>query len=151
MQLEKWTPRKDIDKFFDEYFDEPFKRFIHERFPRFENLTRFGLIAPSLDMYEKDDEIVVKAELPGIEKDKINISVSEGVLTLKGEVKKEKEVKEEDYFYSERSFGSFARSISLPTKVQEKKVDAKYTDGILEIRLPKAPEAKAKEVKVKVK
>ena len=151
MQLEKWTPRKDIDKFFDEYFDEPFKKFIHERFPRFENLTRFGLISPSLDMYEKDDEIVVKAELPGIEKDKINISVSEGVLTLKGEVKKEKEVKEEDYFYSERSFGSFARSITLPTKVQEKKVDAKYADGILEIRLPKAPEAKAKEVKVKVK
>ena len=151
MQLEKWTPRKDVDKLIENYFDEPFKRFIHERFPRFEAITGIGKISPSVDMYEKDDEIVVKAELPGMEKDKINISVSDGVLTLKGEVKKEKEVKEEDYYYSERSFGSFVRSISLPTKVQEKKIDANYKDGILEITLPKAPEAKAKEVKVKVK
>ena len=151
MQLEKLTPRKDLDKFLENYFDEPFKRFIHERFPRFETLTGIGQITPSVDMYEKGDAIVVKADLPGIDKDNINISVSDGILTLKGEVKKEKEVKEGDYFYSERSFGSFARSISLPTKVKENKIDAKYVDGILEITLPKAPEAKAKEIKVKVK
>ena len=150
MQLEKWTPRKDVDRFFENYFDEPFKRFIHERFPRFETLTGTGYISPSVDMYERDDQIVVKAELPGMEKDKINISVANGVLTLEGEVRKEKEVKEEDY-YSEGSFGSFARSTSLPSKVREKRIDAMYKDGILEITLPKAPEAKAKEIKVKVK
>ncbi|MGI9534664.1 MAG: Hsp20/alpha crystallin family protein [Thermodesulfobacteriota bacterium] len=151
MQLTKRSPRKDVDNFFENLFDEPFKRFIHERFPKYETLSRMQLISPLLDMYEKKDEIVVRAELPGIDKDKINISVSEGVLTLKGEVNKEEEVKDEDYYYSERSFGSFARSISLPSKVKENKIDANYKDGILEITLPKSPEAKSNEIKVKVK
>ena len=149
------TPKKkqgrDVEKYFEDFFDKSFKDFIHSRFPKLESLSRIDLISPSIDMFEKDNQIVVKAEVPGIEKENINVSVSEGVLTIKGEVKKEKEVKDEDYYFSERSLGSFARSISLPAAVKEDKIDAKYVDGILEITLPKAPEAKEKEVKVKVK
>lgn len=152
MALTKWEGSRDIERFLDEYFmDDAFKRLIHSRFPLFKSLSRTDLLSPSIDMFEKDNQIVVKAEVPGIEKKDINVSVSDDVLTLKGEVKKKEEVKDKDYHYSERYFGSFARSIKLPKKIQEDKIDAKYVDGILEITLQKAKEEKKKETKVKVK
>lgn len=105
---------------------------------------------PSVDMYDKEDEIVVKAEIPGVDKKDVNISLTDNTLTIKGESKKEKEVKEEDYYYSERSHGTFARMLSLPEKVVAEKVTAEFKDGVLEVHLPKSPEAKPKEIKVKV-
>ncbi len=151
MKLAKKKQSRDVDKFFGNMFGKSFEDFFQSRFPNLENLRRINLIFPSIDMFEKDNQIVVKVELPGIDKENVNISVSDGLLNIKGEVKKEKEVKDEDYYYSERSIGSFARSISLPSKVKEDKIEAKYDDGILEITLPKAPETKVKDVKVKVK
>ena len=108
-------------------------------------------ISPAVDMYDNEKEIVVKAEVPGIDKDDINITVTDNTLIIKGETKKDEETKEEDYYYAERTFGSFSRRLELPEKVQESKIKANFKDGILEVHLPKAPEAKAKKIKVEAK
>jgi HSP20 family protein len=108
------------------------------------------LIAPVVDIYEEKDDIVVKAELPGMTKEDIEVDISNSHLTLKGEKKKEEKIEEEDYFACERSYGAFHRSLELPTDVQADKVKASFKNGILEIKLPKTEEAKTKEVKVKI-
>ena len=108
------------------------------------------LVAPALDIYEEKDDIVVKAELPGMTKDDIKVDISDTHLTLKGEKKKEEKIEEEDYFACERSYGAFQRSVELPKNVQADKVKASFKNGILEIRLPKSEEAKTKEIKVKI-
>ena len=105
---------------------------------------------PIIDVFEEKDDIVVKAELPGMEKDKIEVNLTDHTLTIKGEKKKEDEVKEEDYYRGERSYGSFLRTLDLPKDVRADKVKASFKNGILEIRMPKTEEARTKEVKVKV-
>jgi HSP20 family protein len=108
------------------------------------------ITTPVVDVYEEKDEIVVKAELPGMEKNDVEVNISDSELTLKGEKKKEEKIEEEDYFRCERSYGSFVRSVELPTDVQADKVKASFKNGILEVRLPKTEEAKTKEIKIKV-
>ncbi|HXV84621.1 MAG TPA: Hsp20/alpha crystallin family protein [Candidatus Binatia bacterium] len=93
---------------------------------------------------------MVKAELPGMEKDNIEVNLSDNRLPIKGEKKQEQEVKKEGYYRAERSYGSFVRTLELPKEVQADKVKAAFKNGILEIRLPKTEEAKKKETKVKV-
>lgn len=106
--------------------------------------------APAVDLFEEKDDIVVKAEIPGIDKDSINVNLSDHTLTIKGEKKKEEEVKEENYYRSERSYGSFVRTLELPKDVHADKVKATFKNGVLEVRMPKTEEAKAREIKVKV-
>jgi len=106
--------------------------------------------APAVDVFEEKDDIVVKAELPGIEKDNIEVNLTDHHLTIKGEKKKEEEVKDERYYRSERSYGSFMRTVELPKDVHADKVKASFKNGILEVRLPKTEDAKAKEIKVRV-
>ncbi len=114
-----------------------------------EEITQ-GAWVPPVDIYEKPDAIVLKAELPGIAKEDINVEVKDYTLTLKGEKKFAKEAKEDDYFRVERTYGSFQRTFTLPMTVQQDKVKAKFKDGVLEIQLPKAEEAKPKQIKVDV-
>ncbi len=97
------------------------------------------------------DKVIVKAELPGVKKEDIDISIAGGVLTIKGEREVEEEVKDEDYYCCERFRGTFYRAIQLPTDVETEKIEANYADGILEITLPKVPEVKPKKIEVKVK
>jgi len=151
MALERWTPRKDVERFFEGMFEEPFSLSNWRGLPSFKKMREFMMFSPAVDMYDKEKEIVVKAEVPGMDKKDINISVSDSTLTIKGEMKKEEETKEEDYYYAERSYGSFSRRLELPAKVQESKIKANFKDGILEIHLPKAPESKAKEIKIEGK
>ena len=108
------------------------------------------ITSPTVDLYEEKDDIVVKAELPGLEKDDIEVNLSDNRLTIRGEKKQEEEVKRENYYRSERSYGSFSRTLELPREVQTDKVKAAFKNGILEIRLPKTEEAKKKETKIKV-
>ncbi len=150
MALMRWSPPKEIESWFEEFFEEPFSLRMWRKFPKWRKLRELEGISPSVDMYDSKDEIVVKAEIPGVEKENINISLTDSTLTIKGEMKKEEETKEEDYYYSERSYGSFGRMLSLPAKVQADKIKASFRNGILEIHLPKAEEAKPKEVKVEV-
>jgi HSP20 family protein len=106
--------------------------------------------APAIDLYEDKDDIVVKAELPGMSKDDIAVSLSDHMLTIKGEKKKEEEIKEENYYRCERSYGSFLRTLELPKDVHPDKVEASFKNGVLQVRMPKTEEAKTQEVKVKV-
>ncbi|NMC45470.1 MAG: Hsp20/alpha crystallin family protein [Chloroflexi bacterium] len=109
----------------------------------------YGVI--DLDMYQTDDEIVVEASIPGIKPEDISISVAGEVLTIKGEVQQEQETKDADYHIKERRFGSFSRSITLPTLVIADKAVADFKNGILKLKLPKAEEVKPKTITVKAK
>jgi HSP20 family protein len=107
-------------------------------------------VSPSVDVFEEGDEVVVKAELPGISKEDIDVKVTDDVVTISGEKKKEEKVEKKNYYRIERSYGSFTRSFRLPTEVQAEKASAKFKEGVLEIRIPKTEEAKKKEKKVSI-
>ncbi len=106
---------------------------------------------PAVDLFEDKDNFLVKAELPGMKKEEIEISLHEGVLTISGERKEEKKEGNSDTYRSERFFGRFHRTISLPTAVNGEKVGANYKDGILTVTLPKSEESKPKQIPVNVK
>jgi HSP20 family protein len=105
-------------------------------------------VAP-LEVYERDGHTVVRLEVPGMTEEDIDVSVTGGLLTIKGEKKQQEEIKEENYYYSERSFGSFLRTLSLPEDIDGSKLVATYDNGILELEIPNVGEQK-KEHKVKV-
>jgi HSP20 family protein len=106
---------------------------------------------PTMDLYQTEDAVVVKTGLPGVKPEDIQISVANGVLTIRGEVKQEKEEKQRTYHLRERRYGTFSRSISLPSSVNSEKSEAVFEDGILTLTLPKAEEAKAKTIIVKAR
>jgi HSP20 family protein len=110
----------------------------------------FGGWTPPLDIYQDKDNVFVKAELPGLKKEEIEISLHDGVLSIGGERKHEEESKKGESFRSERFFGRFQRSVTLPTPVDASKVTATYKDGILAVTLPKSEEAKPKQIQVNV-
>jgi HSP20 family protein len=144
-EISPWRPfefekmRREMDRLWDSFFEGKPRRAREE-----------GEWFPSLDVSETKGDLVVKAELPGIDPKDIDISLNEGVLTIKGEKRQEKEEKEEGYHLIERSYGSFTRSIRLPREIQNEKINASYKNGVLKITLPKSEEAKKKEIKIKV-
>lgn len=103
---------------------------------------------PRADLAESDEEVTVTMELPGIDPKDGEISLSGDVLTVRGEKKHEEEEKRKDYHYVERDFGSFHRSVQVPSSVDPEKVDAKFTNGVLTVTLKKRPDAKPKEIKI---
>lgn len=105
---------------------------------------------PALDVFEDKDSLIVKAELPGMKKDEIEVSLHDGALSISGERKNESKFEDAEVYRSERFLGRFQRSVSLPTPVAADKVTAQYKDGILTITLPKTEEAKPKQIDVKV-
>lgn len=104
-----------------------------------------------IDMYQTDDDVVVKASLPGVNPDEVDITVTGDTLTIKGEHKEESQTKEENYYYKERRFGSFSRTVSLPVQVESGKANATFEDGILTLTMPKSEETKPKQIKIKSK
>jgi HSP20 family protein len=110
----------------------------------------FGDWTPALDASEDKDKYVVSVEIPGMKKEDINVTVHDGVLTVSGERRHEKDVKEGTVHRTERYYGKFSRSVSLPSAVQADKVAAAYKDGILSVEIPKAEEAKPKQIEVKI-
>ena len=106
---------------------------------------------PRMEMYEEKDGLIIRTELPGVRKEDLNISIIGDMLTLKAEKKQEEVTEGRDYYLCERSFGQYSRSVSLPFAVDTGKVAATLENGLLEIRLSKAEEAKAKQIEVKVK
>jgi HSP20 family protein len=149
-EVEPWR-FPDIERMFEDWFDDfrsrPFPRLWR---PSFARLRPISLEAPALDIYEQKDALIVKAEIPGLTKDELDITLDGSTLTIRGEKKKEEQVKEEDYYRCERSYGAFSRSIDLPVAIQTDKVNASFKNGVLEIRLPKTEEAKKNVTKVKV-
>ena len=104
--------------------------------------------SPAVDIFETEGEIVVKAELPGMERKDITLNLERNVLTLKGERRFEKETKDENYHRIERSYGGFSRTFSIPATVDEEKIHAEYKEGVLKIVLPKKEQAKPKQIRI---
>jgi HSP20 family protein len=129
-------------------FDRLFREAFSPVFGEGELSTRTW--APPVDIYENGDNLVLKAELPGIDPKDVEIRVEDNTLYLKGERKFEKEVKEQNYHRVERSYGNFTRSFSLPNSIDSDKVQAEYKDGILTLTMPKREEAKPKTIKINV-
>jgi HSP20 family protein len=136
------TLEHEMERFMDGFFGRRFRRF---------HAGQWAAVFPEIEMYDQKDEVIVKAEVPGLEKAGVQVTIDGEVLTIKGERKREREVKEEDYYCSERSYGAFSRSIELPVAVRRDKITATLTNGVLQIRLPKAEEAKNNQVSIEVK
>jgi HSP20 family protein len=146
MQMTKWDPFKDLLTLQDRMnrlFDDSM-RGVRQ--------TDEGLAgavwSPAVDIYETDNEVVLKAEVPGVNQKDIDIQVENNTLTLLGERKIDKETVRENYHRIERSYGSFVRSFTLPGTVDQEKIRADYKDGVLKIEMPKREETKPKQIKV---
>jgi HSP20 family protein len=134
---EMMTLREAMDRLFDDAFTRPV------------NVNNWG--APAIDLYQTDDNVVVKAALPGLKADDVQITITGDVLTLKGEFKQNNEVKETTYHVKEQRYGSFERSVMLPNEVQTDKAKADFENGILTVTLPKAEQVKPRTITVKAK
>jgi HSP20 family protein len=110
-----------------------------------------GMFTPSVDVKENEKEFIIKAELPGVEEKDIEVTVANDSVTIKGEKKEEKEDKDKNYYYMERSYGSFSRVIPLEAEIESSKAEARFKNGILDIKIPKNQNAKAKGTKVPIK
>jgi HSP20 family protein len=157
MYMVKWQPRSQSLARWDPFTEmaqmhDWFDRAVGDLFGR----TPAGVAAaesvwsPLVDVHETKDHFLVKAELPGLKQEDVEVSILDDTLTLKGERKRETEVNENEYHRIERSYGTFQRSIVLPASVEAGGVKASYKEGVLEIQLPKKEEAKPKAIKVEV-
>jgi HSP20 family protein len=146
-EISPWRPFRELERMRRE-MDRLWDSLVEGRPGR--RVEEIGEWLPSLDVSETKNDLLVKAELPGLDPKEIDISVANGILTIKGEKKQEKEEKEENYHLVERSYGSFVRSVQLPKDVQSDNISASFKNGILKITLPKSEEAKKKEIKIKV-
>jgi len=128
-------------------FDRP----MDEMFDRFWRTfsTPWMEEGPALDLIDRKDELVLRADLPGLNKEDVQIDVHDSTLVLRGKRSEEREEKEGEYFYAERWSGSFTRSIDLPPQVEADKVNATFKNGVLEVHLPKAREAKGKKIEIR--
>src|ERR1019366_2533461 len=154
----QWTPLenvpREIDRVFDRFhlgsWDFPFSRRAFELelpWPRATGLA----IAPAVDVAEKEKEYEITAELPGLDEKNIEIKLSNGTLTMKGEKKEEKEEREKDYYVSGRRYGSFMRSFQVPEGVDTGKIEATFAKGVLNVKLPKTAEAQKSEQTISIK
>ncbi len=141
-------PFEGVEKRFEDFLRKPFSLAGPAWWPGLKEVG--GEIAPSIDIYEEGDDVVVKAELPGMKKEDIEVSLADDSITISGEKKKEEKVERKGYFRHERSYGSFARSFSLPSEVRTDDAKAEFRDGVLEIRVPKTEEARKRVKKVTI-
>src|SRR3989304_4458785 len=145
MTMARWEPLRDliaIQEQMNRLFGESLARSRDQE----ELSTAYWL--PAVDVYETADNLVMKAEIPGLSRKDVTLEVSDNLLTLKGERRFEEETKRENYHRVERAYGPFKRSFSLPSYVEQDKVSAKFKDGILEVIFPKKEEVKAKKITV---
>ena len=140
------TLRRQIDRLFEEF---PAAKSLGD-FQPFDTLAGAWPGMPPVDFVEKDGDYEISAELPGLDEKHVDVKLSNGVLTISGEKKDEKEEKKEGYYFSERRYGSFKRAFRVPDGVDADKIAATFEKGVLKIRLPKSPEAKAQEKKIEI-
>ena len=143
------SPLEEMERWFEEAFPRPFlPQRLFTRFP--ELVPSFGAVSPQVDIYEDGNDVVVKAEIPGIKKEDLDINIKENMITISGEKKAEKKVERKDYYRFERSFGSFTRNLHLPAEIQSNKAKATFRDGVLEVRIPKSEAAQEKTKKIPI-
>jgi HSP20 family protein len=139
-----WQPFRDLENM-ERRWGDFFGRSVFPSILR--RLTPDGMgLSPAVEITEEDERFTVRAELPGVSENDVNVTVAGDMLTIEGEKKAESEVKKKGYYYSEASYGSFSRSINLPSSVNADKIEANFDKGVLVITLPKAAEAKPKKI-----
>jgi len=148
MTLTKWDPFRDLVSLQDR-MNRLFDESVRNVKPGDEALSS-AIWSPAVDIYETDDEVVVKAELPEVNQKDIDIQIENNTITLRGERKFNKETKKENFHRIERAYGSFSRSFTLPGTIDQERIRADYKDGILKISMPKREETKPKQIKVAV-
>jgi len=141
------TPLEEIEQRFQEFFRRPF--------PLQSSLSRLRMseieeVLPKVDIYDEEDSFVIKAEIPGIKKEDVEVNLTEDTITISGEKKREEEAEKKGFYRMERSYGSFSRSFRLPADIQSDKAKAIFKDGVLEVKVPRTEEAKKKEKKVDI-
>lgn len=141
------SPFREMERYFDELFRHPFSLFGYPAWKRGQ-LARSSIVSPTVDIFEDGNDVVVKAEIPGITKDDLKVDITDDSITISGEKKQEKEVNREDYHRLECSYGSFRRSFRLPETVESDKAKATFRDGILEIRMPKSETSKKRRITI---
>ena len=132
--------RRAMDRLFDERFFTPYQLFTFGR----------DEITP-IDVYQTDNEVVVKATVPGVKPEEVDVSIADNMLTIKGETKAEEKIERKDYLYQEHRYGTFRRSVALPSGLDTEKTAASFDNGILTLTIPRTKEAKPKQIKVKAK
>jgi HSP20 family protein len=148
MQLTKWDPFREMDDVFDRYA----KALTNwQRSRGNQEVMATGDWTPRVDIAETEKEFSIKVEIPGISREDVKITAENGVLTIKGERKQEKEEKGKKFHRIERSYGCFTRSFTLPENVDETKIEATFKDGMLKIQIPKTDEDKPKAIDIKIK
>jgi len=143
------SPFEEMEKRFEEFFRRPFSMLGPSWFPAI-RMPEIGEVSAKVDIFEEGNDVVVKAELPGMKKEDLDVNLTDDTITVSGEKKKEEKIEKKDYYRVERSYGSFTRSFRLPKEVQSDKAKASFKDGVLEIRVPKTEEAMKKEKKVTI-
>lgn len=150
MAIVRWDPFRDLvglQERMNRMFDESFRGSGRSGG---EDWALGGAWAPAVDIYEHDGNIVVKAELPGVDPKDVDVRVENNTLSLRGERKIDDEVKQESYHRVERAYGTFTRSFSLPSVLDQEKIKAEYKDGVLKVTLPKHEQAKPKQINIAV-
>ena len=144
MDLIRWEPRRNLLRsLFDDFFD------VVEAPGRGRRSWFEGAMwEPAIDLIDQKDKLIAKVELPGVDKKDVKISLTENNLTIQGEIKKEEEIKKENYYYRERAYGNYARTVSLPIEIDKDKISARFKNGILEVTMPKKPEVQPKEITI---
>ncbi|KAF0184514.1 MAG: HSP20 family protein [Nitrospirae bacterium] len=149
MPLGKWSPLKELEEMkrdMDRLFDD----FFAGRRPRC-NRQEGSVVVPGVELFDRQTELILRAELPGIAKEDIDITITREAVTLKGEFRRDETTKPEDSFIAERAYGTFSRTVQLPFEIDEDKADAILKNGLLEVVLPKREDARPKEVRIEVK
>jgi HSP20 family protein len=147
MNIVRWDPFRELEDMstrLSRFFGQPGAR----RFD--DNGALFADWAPAVDVQETDKEYLVKADLPEVRKEDVKVGIEDGILTLEGERKQEKEAKNKKFHRVERVYGKFVRRLALPTEIDAQKVAAEFKDGVLNVRLPKSESAKPRTIDVKV-
>jgi len=149
--LTRWEPMREamtlrdaVNRLFEESFVRPFGAWP-------QTAGNGGAVALAVDMYETGDDVVVKASLPGVNLEDVDITVTGNVLEIRGESKQETTDTKGDYHYHERRYGSFQRSLTLPVDIQSDQVEATFENGVLTLKMPKAEQAKARQIKIQPK
>lgn len=150
MAVLKWNPIEDL---YD--IQKDISRMFRRAFGATESLTdwlKAGRWLPALDVFSRDNNLIIRAEIPGVEPDQVDVSITDNTLTISGERKQEEKIEEKDVYMMESSYGKFRRSLSLPREVKPEEIKASFSNGILEVVIPQAaPEVKPKHVKVEIK
>lgn len=141
------APFEEMERYFDRFFKHPFSLMARPSWAGFDFPLMEGM-SPSVDIFEEKGKVIIKAELPGINKDDLDVSITENTVTISGEKKQEEKVERKDYHREERRYGSFCRKFRLPENVDADKAEASFKKGVLEIRLPKTKESKQKKVTI---